>query len=118
MAKRKPKVVSELDESVIREFKKNRVFSKIKKHPVPDDKFQYILDAVVLLTEDKSVKYVYIMDHVYPQSDLNFLVTAPDSAMIVINNDDLFNRLFSHQFILTDDLVIKYIKDNELLDNI
>lgn len=115
MAK-KTKVVSELDESIIREFKKNRVFSKIKKHPIPDDKFNYILDAVSILTDDKTVKYLYIMDVVYPQSDLNFLVTAPDSAMIVINNDDLFTQLLSHQFNLTDDLVIKYIKDNELID--
>jgi hypothetical protein len=116
MAKRKKKVISELDESIIRECKKNRIFSKIKKHDLPDDLFKHVIDTVELLHSNKEVKYLYIMDVLYPQSDLNFLVSAPDSSMIVINNDDLFNRLLSHEFNLTDDLVIKFIRDNSLLE--
>jgi len=116
MSKKGKKDTSILDESIVREIKKNRIFSKTRQYTIPEDKFKYINDMIaVLQTNNPHIKYLYIMDTIYSDGMLNFLITASDSSMFVINDDDLFNRLRNHVFSLTGDLIIKFVYKGDLL---
>jgi hypothetical protein len=99
-AKRKVKEVSELDESIMREFKKNRIGSKITKSDSlindDSDKLIYIIEKINELINSatkEEKKYIYILDQLYPDSDICFLTGPVDSYTIVVNNSIVYKDL-------------------------
>ena len=108
-AKRKVKEISILDESITRDFKKNRIGSKVSISPniINDDseKLNYILDKIYDLIEsadEDNKKYIYILDKLYPDGNICFLTGPIDSFTIVVNNMIVFNDLKMHRYVLTD----------------
>lgn len=105
------KIVSELDKSIIREMKKNRVYSKVSTSDIStislDDLFNTLVTIIESLTDDKII--IYICDKLYDDNDINLLLHVEDTKCIVTNNDILYDRLVNHSFNLNK-AVLKYYK--------
>ncbi len=99
MAKKK-KVVSEMDKEIVRELKKNRIFSKTQSGDIEsltdDDKFDYIMSTIINLTDDEVI--IYICDKMYMNGDINLLLHVSDTYGIIVNSDEVYKRLQDHQF--------------------
>ena len=101
--KRAPKKpLSELNESIKLEMKKERIFSKTKMidTDVIDHK-EVVIDSINNLIS-KSTKlnqvHIYILDKIYFNNDIRYLLDTPDTYTIIINNDSLYDELVLHSF--------------------
>lgn len=118
-APRKKKApVSELDESIVRELKKNRVNTKVLKqdciHNEDTEKLTYIIDKVneLIATASPINKiYIYIVDKLHDDNSLSYLVLAEDAYTIVVNNDIVYNDLRMQSYNLTDDVKLYFFDD-------
>lgn len=95
----KKKIVDVIDQNIIRTFKKNRIFSRIESEDYRDvPTFEFFLGKIQskiaeLASDLGIVDRLYILDKIYDEGDINFLITTEDSYTFIINNDEVFNRL-------------------------
>jgi len=108
---KKKKVVSELDKEIIRELKKNRIFSKTQSGDIEnltnDDKFDYIISTIINLTNDEVI--IYVCDKMYTNDDINLLLYVSDTYGIIVNNNEVYKRLQNHSFNLNN-ATLKFYK--------
>lgn len=102
--KAKKKTLSELDKSIVRELKKNRVFSKTDVLDITgwedDTIFAKVLEAVNTL--DNKVQdgnlIIYIIDQMVLDGDINLLLHVVDTYVFCIHRPDVYQRLKAHDF--------------------
>jgi len=105
--KRVPKVISELNESIKLQLKKERVFSKVNIDEYTND-IDYlgtIIDSIVYIdkiTINKS--YIYILDKIYHDKDIRYLIGAPDSYVFIINNTDIYDIIYNSKFLVSSNI--------------
>jgi hypothetical protein len=95
----KKKPIPELDKAIIRECKKNRIFSRTNKENIEnltdDDIFNRVKTEILNLT-DVDIN-LYICDKIY-KGDNIFLFHVSDTKVIVVNRDNVYNRLKNTKF--------------------
>jgi hypothetical protein len=105
---KKKKVKKELDSTIERYLKSNRVFSKTEafsfekyKLKSDEDKIKFILDYLKYVDDNKLYNYIIIQEDILRNHYERFLYTE-DTYVIILNNSNLFsiiqktNMKFNH----------------------
>ena len=95
--RKKKVVISENEEYIIRQLKKDRIFSKVNKTEVGNltsiQKLEFINKQIDNLLLQENDRYIYIIDKLYEIDRHNFLFLAADAFSFVINDDIVYNEL-------------------------
>jgi hypothetical protein len=107
---RKKKIISPLEESIVKYLKKNRKFSKTKKIKDQENHYDFIRKKMNNLV---NINYVIFQDKIYEKKLERFLYTD-DTYVFILNDNKLLEKIKQMNFDIYSYTKILYIEDGKL----
>lgn len=107
---KKKKVISPLEEDVIKYLKKNRKFSKTKKKKDQEDFYEYIKEKLNNLI---NINYIIFQDKINGKDLERFLYTD-DTYVFIVNDQELLEKIKQIDFNIYSYNKILCIENNEI----
>jgi len=108
---KKKKIISPLEESIIKYLKQNRKFSRTVKIENQENYYNFILNKLDNLS---NINYIIFQDRIYEKRLERFLYTE-DTYVFIINDNELLNKLKEVNFNIYSYTNILCIENDEVI---